>query len=743
MTRQSTPKSSAVRIKSLACGVAFVVACGGAAKQKLVAVGEIAASDACPIGGTRLQSGLDKNSNGLLDIAEVESSKDICLPAPVAITTSVSATQTVSPGGECRTGGVRVDIGLDNGDGSGVAKDGVLQDGEIDSSQLICNAVLAPAVGDLTSPPGPTGSASIVTRGGNSNDSGNVGFGGDVTIVALAPSYGGHVKLFKTGSIPLSPRALPTPNTDSAACSMQSGDLTLTVSASPPVGAPDGCWLNSNLNNRLMKGTGVATGLVVEATARLFLNSSFIVNGNVILRGGLTATGAGAFTFAARQVRILSGGSFVAERAMTWQVDELANEGIISTSAVAGTTGSALNLNARVFDHRGSITAQGRNGGVGGDVTIQASVIFFSSGSINVSGGNGQPAAQSGGAGGLVEIEANGIFEFQLGGSITTDGGLATGNQGGGPAGNITIRSNVIRRSTVVANFFARGGAAPSTGTGGAGGDVRFTGAGQGVRLGASIDTQGGVGLTGGKGGVVRIEYSPTAGAEIEWQGLATIDARHGLEGRGSEGGEIVIGHRAELQELGGSVLNEADLLTSGDSNDAVRLSTAVLGADAGVEQVINRGNINVSGLNTTSGGKAVLVGKSGVNNSGSIEANGGGECCFSVDGGRDAGKVQIAGLNGPATNSGVIVANGSTSISGGLGGQIDISGTQATNTGSLTANGGGATLGNAVGARGGSITISSVGGASINSGTILVAGGSAPLSAGAPGVVLIDGVVQ
>lgn len=41
----------------------------------------------------------------------------------------------------CEAGGKRIDTGLDNGDGEGIANDGILQESEIDSTEYICNGV--------------------------------------------------------------------------------------------------------------------------------------------------------------------------------------------------------------------------------------------------------------------------------------------------------------------------------------------------------------------------------------------------------------------------------------------------------------------------------------------------------------------------------------------------------------------------------------------------------------------------
>jgi hypothetical protein len=42
-------------------------------------------------------------------------------------------------GDNCTAGGVKIETGLDNGDGDGTANDGILQSGEIDSTEYVCN----------------------------------------------------------------------------------------------------------------------------------------------------------------------------------------------------------------------------------------------------------------------------------------------------------------------------------------------------------------------------------------------------------------------------------------------------------------------------------------------------------------------------------------------------------------------------------------------------------------------------
>ena len=51
----------------------------------------------------------------------------------------ISRQETLAVGStQCANGGVLVHVGLDDGAGGGVARDGILQDGEIDSSTPIC-----------------------------------------------------------------------------------------------------------------------------------------------------------------------------------------------------------------------------------------------------------------------------------------------------------------------------------------------------------------------------------------------------------------------------------------------------------------------------------------------------------------------------------------------------------------------------------------------------------------------------
>lgn len=52
---------------------------------------------------------------------------------------SITVNVAESPGANCADGGRKITSGLDNGDGGGVARDGTLQSGEVDSTSYVCN----------------------------------------------------------------------------------------------------------------------------------------------------------------------------------------------------------------------------------------------------------------------------------------------------------------------------------------------------------------------------------------------------------------------------------------------------------------------------------------------------------------------------------------------------------------------------------------------------------------------------
>lgn len=100
----------------------------------------------CPDGGQKILTGLDDGSgggnadDGVLQAGEVKATAYICNgPSGTSGTGSLVKVSPEAAGAHCMNGGQRIDGGLDNGDGGGTAHDGILQNGEIDTTSYVCN----------------------------------------------------------------------------------------------------------------------------------------------------------------------------------------------------------------------------------------------------------------------------------------------------------------------------------------------------------------------------------------------------------------------------------------------------------------------------------------------------------------------------------------------------------------------------------------------------------------------------
>src|SRR3954471_15819627 len=68
----------------------------------------------CPLGGTAVRAGLDRNGNGTLDDTEVERTEYLCNAATAVLVRQ----DELPPGPSCPSGGTAVQVGVDdNGDG--------------------------------------------------------------------------------------------------------------------------------------------------------------------------------------------------------------------------------------------------------------------------------------------------------------------------------------------------------------------------------------------------------------------------------------------------------------------------------------------------------------------------------------------------------------------------------------------------------------------------------------------------
>jgi hypothetical protein len=114
------------------------VCSAGSAVNSLVETRDEAAGSNCPSSGKQFTAGLDANSNGVLDIGEINSSGYICNGAQgSAGARALTVVVPESAGGNCASGGVKINSGSD-GNGNGT-----LDVAEVTGTQYVCNGASA------------------------------------------------------------------------------------------------------------------------------------------------------------------------------------------------------------------------------------------------------------------------------------------------------------------------------------------------------------------------------------------------------------------------------------------------------------------------------------------------------------------------------------------------------------------------------------------------------------------------
>ncbi len=101
---------------------------GADAPGALIDVTDEAPGANCAQGGRRFDVGVDDNQDGVLDVGEIDATEYVCNGANVVVDVIAEA-----PGANCTWGGSRIDTGVDD-DG-----DDVLDAGEIDNSTYVCD----------------------------------------------------------------------------------------------------------------------------------------------------------------------------------------------------------------------------------------------------------------------------------------------------------------------------------------------------------------------------------------------------------------------------------------------------------------------------------------------------------------------------------------------------------------------------------------------------------------------------
>jgi len=123
---------------------------GSNGMNALVSMTPESAGSNCANGGTRIDVGVDDNSNGVLEATEIDQTQYVCDGGSSNNTMLTSISSPPANMG-CDAGGRVVSHGLDNGDGGGTYANGVLETGEIDSSTTFCSRFAIEMLKDINS----------------------------------------------------------------------------------------------------------------------------------------------------------------------------------------------------------------------------------------------------------------------------------------------------------------------------------------------------------------------------------------------------------------------------------------------------------------------------------------------------------------------------------------------------------------------------------------------------------------
>ncbi|PKH50820.1 hypothetical protein CXF68_09025 [Tenacibaculum sp. Bg11-29] len=126
--------------------VIFIVSCEGEDGQigsigeqgesginSLIKTSNEDAGENCENGGLKIETGLDINSNGILEENEIQSTNYTCNGVD-GYSSLVKITEE-SDGANCKNGGIKINSGIDSN------KNGILDEIEIDTTEYICNGI--------------------------------------------------------------------------------------------------------------------------------------------------------------------------------------------------------------------------------------------------------------------------------------------------------------------------------------------------------------------------------------------------------------------------------------------------------------------------------------------------------------------------------------------------------------------------------------------------------------------------
>jgi hypothetical protein len=738
----------------------------------------------CPAGGLEIQTGFDDGADGgvagdgQLEPGEVTSTQYVCNAA--ALLTAEVAIPVGDP--RCPLGGTELEVGFDDGSGGGIANDGILEPGEVRSTQVVCNSDPGVNVGSFQPPSGAPGPFTFNARGG-AGTAGDGGNGGTFLALFNAGTLGGHVKLFQTGAADASFELSPLSNPDLGSNPLEAtaGTTEVFVGASTATpGVDAGAFFtltSSDVDPSLVyRWDGAAstpiTGIRVASGATLSFDADVAHDAGIVgvrLNGSLF--NAGTLTTQQLPNGAAAGLAFTNPGFTPALVEYVGAVGssVVLAGAGDGGSGGTFVLFAQAISNQGTMDvsgAPGPQGGPGGQLVLQGQVNLQNTGALSANGGAGVGEAGNGGNGGTVSLgDITGALDnvgvlSSVGGAGELsggDGGLVQLVGGFAPsvgAGLPPMGGGDIHNAGALLASGGDAAASCSAGLlcqGGAGGIVAITSVNGNVFHAAEADAFGGAGASGAGGGGGTVSVLLMGGENN------VINSSIGSSGTIFVSGNLDVHGGAGANGGGGGALQWVQQPTFTDSNSQVQTTAAggeiqLLGYGGGVDvgggdgtwlagaggSVALRNNPSLS----PAGGKA--VGGSALNYC-DVAANGGNGTAAGATGGA-GGSVDVTSQLSDhfpepielAINAGNLTANGGSGMGGGAGtgGSLYVLGRcSAATSGAFTANGGGET--SAAGGSGTYLQLSAVEGPALNSGVWTANGGASTQSAGGHGAQL------
>ncbi len=744
--------------------VAAIAASGCGDDLQLVRVDTVPVGDAtCPAGGVVIRQGTDSNENGRLDDNEIATST--CADHEVV------ASSARFPAGDvdCPAGGVALSYGLDNGDGGGTADNGVLEAGEIDDTEKLCDdATLASPVG-TDAPAGAAGTNVIRAAGGNSV-AGQAGNGGTI---AINGGYNGvnQVAVFRTGTYS---RAVALPATDA-----DLGGAPINVTANRTIGnlpvvdpVPDGLYYDTATNtvvsytgNVRTTGTGLHVAPGVTAT---FNNQAdnileIVFSDDVHLEGTI-AMGTGDATADAVSIRAddfwAAEGSTInlvngaVASSLTVQARRIASGADVIASGTGAPGSVQLRATADLVN-LGDIDVSGADGAAtaAGSVILLSDANLANAGNLMAVGGGG--ASATGYAGGAISITSGNTYGGELvnTGDLDASGGTVTAAAStGGNGATITLSANggaLISTGDLISlggNGVAQGGAGGAViaqinpGTSYAPAAMRFDG---------SVDVMGGSGDAGGPGGTISLGSGSYGVEAMAFYGVerVTSDGGDSTGGLGGNAGSLTVNASSPFFTLstGAIVLRTALSFAGGNGGgDAGSISlnnqtyVDIYGTlSPVVPGAIVEGEVDLRGADDDNaaggnGGSFTLTTSRAVSIVGSILSYGGHSLDDSGNGGA-GGAISLNTLQGDMSITGNLDTSGGDGATGGAASTCYITSSHSVVTGNIYAVGGD---GSATGGAGGTVQFFSTSTAGDVTGVVDVSGGAGP-AVGADGTIV------